>query len=545
MTEKRSVKFRAAGARKGFSCLIALLILTLSALPVSASGTGTHYRGTTGVTAQDYIESFEFDIRFSPEWFVLGDNTVYFSELAQFAAVAANASYGTGSGTSEAKQGRSRISGEGTDFYEALGIRDAEVIEAGEGESIDENDCAQLLIGHLPYETGHEKYEILFVSVRGSITAADWLSNIDVGADTDSYTLLTGEHPEWTDREMHKGFCVTANRAKAVIDEYILAHVDPEAKKTIFLTGHSRGGAVANILGVYYEAREDICSFTYTFASPATTTASEEDAACASIFNIINDDDIVPLLPAENWGGFRRYGTDLTGEGNRYTSQYSRVTGKTYVPAEGYFVTEPLSQLLDTREALYEFDEDGSYVLWYQYTDKDKAEKEYAELLSSMEEAGVEGYFSASVDETEEDGETVFNIGYTYRPAYVIQLIAQVLSLEGVRDILDLDFFPLADSYEEAASEFILPAMDGSFLKSHLLPVYYCLTTQKIDRHPGHFITGAELILIFFREHPVITVVTAAACLCGLAFLILAWRFLKKRRAKKGEKHDRAEIHEG
>jgi len=77
----------------------------------------------------------------------------------------------------------------------------------------------------------------------------------------------------------------------------------------IVVTGHSRGAAVANVLGALLSDRygqERVVA--YTFAAPRTVRG--EYPAYANIYNVINPADLVPYLPLYQWG-FARYGTDI------------------------------------------------------------------------------------------------------------------------------------------------------------------------------------------------------------------------------------------
>ncbi len=81
-------------------------------------------------------------------------------------------------------------------------------------------------------------------------------------------------------------------------------------EKPVFLvTGHSRGAAIANLLGAMLSDRfgpENV--YAYTFASPRTVRG--DIPAYDNIFNIVNPGDIVTYLPFPQWG-FVRYGRDL------------------------------------------------------------------------------------------------------------------------------------------------------------------------------------------------------------------------------------------
>ena len=80
-------------------------------------------------------------------------------------------------------------------------------------------------------------------------------------------------------------------------------------KEPLFLvTGHSRGAAVANILGAKLTDRFGADSvYAYTFATPRTVRG--DYPAYDNIFNVINPCDMVPMLPLEAWS-FERYGID-------------------------------------------------------------------------------------------------------------------------------------------------------------------------------------------------------------------------------------------
>lgn len=79
--------------------------------------------------------------------------------------------------------------------------------------------------------------------------------------------------------------------------------------KLIVVTGYSRGGAVANLIG--YKLNKlgyKDNTFTYTFATPNTVRSDFTD--CENIFNIINANDLVPMLPP-TYMGYKRLGTDI------------------------------------------------------------------------------------------------------------------------------------------------------------------------------------------------------------------------------------------
>lgn len=87
------------------------------------------------------------------------------------------------------------------------------------------------------------------------------------------------------------------------------AYLEGLESPIFFVTGHSRGAAVANLLGVHLTDRfgaENV--LVYTFATPRTVRG--EYAVYNNIFNVINPADLVTYLPFPQWG-FERYGVDI------------------------------------------------------------------------------------------------------------------------------------------------------------------------------------------------------------------------------------------
>ena len=102
---------------------------------------------------------------------------------------------------------------------------------------------------------------LLFVGIRGTY-GAEWLSNFNfLGAGSDDAD--------------HRGFKAAEEEVEKAVRSYASdLGIDP-AHTRILITGHSRGGAIANI------------------------------------FNVVNEADIVTQLPLSSWG-FGRYGSTIT-----------------------------------------------------------------------------------------------------------------------------------------------------------------------------------------------------------------------------------------
>ncbi len=154
--------------------------------------------------------------------------------------------------------------------------------------------------------TSGKPVTLVFVGVRGSY-GVDWLSNFNLAASS-------GESTE------HEGFGKATDQVESALEAYMKSVGANPNSTRILLTGHSRGGAIANLLAARLDNRSGTSAqlapssgvYAYTFAAPgATRDASRQDATYRNIFNIVNATDIVPQLPLSTWG-YGRYGTTVT-----------------------------------------------------------------------------------------------------------------------------------------------------------------------------------------------------------------------------------------
>ena len=268
-----------------------------------------------------YDSYFKMDYR----WF-FGDNTVFNQDIAVLCSLFAqdmysdamlNFTHGTTGDTTKVN---------GSLLGQIFGMSDCRNVNAKQlattyarkdsnGNAVDADDTSEATFGHRQVTYNGETREVFFIAVRGTDgTHAEWSSNFDIGSDTKNYYNITGEHPDWLNKANHKGFDVAANRILTAFDTYLQELeaqnlLDPSVERSIFITGHSRGAAIANLLGKHFEDDPGYRSFTYTMAAPYSTTSSDW-ASYETVFNIMNTDDLVPYLPMEAWG-FKKYGETL------------------------------------------------------------------------------------------------------------------------------------------------------------------------------------------------------------------------------------------
>ena len=171
-------------------------------------------------------------------------------------------------------------------------VRDVELPKAGEADSIHRTE---IYIGHK--KIGDRT--LVAVMIRGTNgTAEEWLSNFDLGFDN-----IKSENG-W-DMINHEGFEITSGHVYDYVREY-----NEELGingETYWISGHSRGGAVANLLAAKL-IDDGKRSYAYTFAAPGSTMHKDVgEEKYQSIFNIINRDDMIPVVPLGSWG-FMLYG---------------------------------------------------------------------------------------------------------------------------------------------------------------------------------------------------------------------------------------------
>ena len=203
---------------------------------------------------------------------------------------------------------------------------------------------------------------LVVVDIRGSSTNKDWIT--DFGTQLDPNWGSFGAGMEMVLKSLYHGTGDTENctkcNGKSDGCEYCKGYIPfNNISNPIFLvTGHSLGAAVANLVAEHLNSCKDTnhCPgsrtekdiYSYTFATPKTVK-NKQGSDSQNIFNILNNNDIVPLVPtnilALNWADngctrhgsdfritmpmylnskvFKMYGTSVLGAGGHAMSTYS------------------------------------------------------------------------------------------------------------------------------------------------------------------------------------------------------------------------------
>ncbi|HBE09468.1 MAG TPA: hypothetical protein DCY81_02865 [Lachnospiraceae bacterium] len=204
--------------------------------------------------------------------------------------------------------------------------------------TFDEANSAAVAVGERKIYMNGEEYTLLAIIPRSNGYLREWAGNFEVGGG-----------------DLHEGFMQGRDEILRFVKKYI-AENEIEGNLKVWIAGHSRGAAMANLLGAFFAAGgsdylgdvsvtpEDV--YCYTFATPGTVNAeaslqellsvsgdrtsegytndtageafvSEEEGFVTSdsevfngIYNFRLPYDLATLVPMEEWG-FGCFGRDI------------------------------------------------------------------------------------------------------------------------------------------------------------------------------------------------------------------------------------------
>jgi len=231
----------------------------------------------------------------------------------------------------------------GKDLMELFGFEDVQDYRLS--SDYYDDDMCEAVIGHQTVTYNGETKIIMAIWVRGTDSSSEeeWSSNFHMGrleGFFDEYDSVSGKSPrqkneDWTRKTNHRGFDVCATRILKFAETYYNTYIkqelenNPDAGLAYWITGHSRGAAVGNLIASYLIDLENEV-YAYTFATPYNTANTEASAEkYDSIFNLVNANDFVPMLPMIEWG-FTRYGKTATVDASQWSTQIKNATGADY-----------------------------------------------------------------------------------------------------------------------------------------------------------------------------------------------------------------------
>ena len=439
------------------------------AAPYDNTFTGTHVTNAA---------KSSIDCKMDYSWF-LGDNTVYNSDLSKLSILFASEIYAGNTLALSDSTGTHTTSGSNiTAVMDYFGFNKA--MNYGLNLMYTDKHVSEVAIGYHDVHMGDTSKTVLAITVRGTNgTIEEWSSNCDIG-DISTHT----EGDDWLNTLNHKGFDVTANRILRIVAEYIDQQNLDQDSLVYWVTGHSRGAAIANIIGAILE-KCDETAFTYTFATP-NCTLDPEAHSYTSIFNVINEDDFVPCLPMEYWG-YYTYGRSTTTASikDSYEKEWEKLTGiGDYNPDSsgmddcvrdiGLILPENCDPRVESFRYTCACHGDGSndtITIKNGGMSKDSREKAIAKIPACAREVCII---------TRYDGGWIGGWDFTVcqLPAYLMQLLAAFMGgqIDAYRFAVELN---IAKRYEAAKGAIISAGISG-IEHPHYTECYYVLATHLV-----------------------------------------------------------------
>lgn len=370
-------------------------------------------------------EPVPLDVGWNEEWFGRKSSFEYDHDIARIAAVLSEVAY------DDYSAGKPHII---EDIYAMLGVDSSDIemhYDIDYGEPILGNDQAAFSIASRTIKTDDGEFPLVFVTIRGTpLNANEWISNLNI-SDKSKKPIPT-----------HEGFSVTAEQVHHALMTFLLKKGIPAKDAFFLITGHSRGAAIANLLGARMAADgifDTARVYDFTFASPNVTTDENcGDEKFGFIWNIINAEDIVPTVPPNRNGWkYRKFGRmrALVNAWNtkkeRYEDEflprmneiYRRFLGRDFSPFRtGPFIPAQVSRVLTSL-----YDDVPEYYAPILGLRK-KAESIFLKVFPEDEaEIGDEEDFPADETETDTSPE---DIGASGGSSFLMAAIAEMINDE-------------------------------------------------------------------------------------------------------------------
>ncbi|MDR1642677.1 MAG: VWA domain-containing protein [Clostridiales bacterium] len=162
-------------------------------------------------------------------------------------------------------------------------------------------DSIGVIAGSKDVKYNGSMYTLIALAIRGGGYEKEWASNVTLGKS-----------------ENHKGFLNARDNVVQFLEQYV-THFGITGSVKLWVTGYSRAGAVANLVGASLDNQVYIGdvqtsandTYVYTFETPQGAVNKDvKNDNYKNIFNIINQNDLVTKVPMKEWN-FDRYGTDV------------------------------------------------------------------------------------------------------------------------------------------------------------------------------------------------------------------------------------------
>lgn len=154
------------------------------------------------------------------------------------------------------------------------------------------DDLIAYSIGKKVIRVSGAEFNLYVVCIRGTTKNYEWVLNFDIGENSTE----------------HKGFASARDRILTSLNDIVTT---PNSQNIVWMMGHSRGAAVANLLADSLCTNENLVRrdavYCYTYATPKV---SKSPSNWGCVHNYVNHADFVTRLPLSKWGFFR-HGIDI------------------------------------------------------------------------------------------------------------------------------------------------------------------------------------------------------------------------------------------
>lgn len=420
------------------------------------------------------VNSSNISYRFGDRLFFYG-NTTYNKDLAATSAILSTIAYGDnyitinsgGSLSTTASNAVERwMNFHGFTYFDDTEVSDPD-LKCTLYSSL-EGDChvSKMFLGHKQVTYNGVTKQVVCVVIRGTFGIDEWQSNFDIGTTSES-----PRNPDWSDITNHKGFDIAATRLNEVLDKYI-EYKNIGDNYVLWITGHSRGGAIANVLADKRITAGDTL-YCYTFASPATTVyGGAQMSKYNCIHNVLNEDDFVTKLP---FWGFRRYGQDIVGHSveDDYASAWDdmMINNISYTSSTNLMATvlEYLPSISTTRNGCYEYNTNvGGFCTSEGYGLASAAEDAAQALCDSYPANTANTYRWVLMGSSGNYGYAVYQ-----KPAFLMQLLAAVRG--GTLDNITFGILDVAPYLQSAKWSVAQLSLSGGLEHPHYCESYYLI----------------------------------------------------------------------
>ena len=225
------------------------------------------------------------EAKWNENWFGEKSSKIYNHNLARICAVLSEVSY--------VDVEKSPKENALLDCYKALGVSEKNIelhYILDSSNSMWGNDQCAFSFAFKEITGNYGKKNLVFVVVRGTpLSCNEWISNLNISDSTEEM------------QEFHEGFLRSSKQLENAFIAFLLKNKIDIEDCFLLITGHSRGGGVANLFAMeLYETElfktDNI--YAYTFACPNVTSRNDcGDEKFSYIWNIVNAEDLVTFLP--------------------------------------------------------------------------------------------------------------------------------------------------------------------------------------------------------------------------------------------------------